>query len=165
MNAPKPTALKLIQGNPGKRPLNENEPKPEKIIPRCPSHLNKLAKKHWKEVSKYLFKNGLLTEMDGDALAIYCQQWADWIQIEDHLKPEKKEDGTIEFKDMQIKMTMDTDGKVYYEGRSNPRIKHKYELMKMMKGYLAEFGMTPSSRSRIGIQPIGGKEGIKKFLT
>ncbi|MEQ8198694.1 MAG: phage terminase small subunit P27 family, partial [Clostridiaceae bacterium] len=27
---PKPTAIKVLEGNPGKRPLNKNEPKPEK---------------------------------------------------------------------------------------------------------------------------------------
>ena len=36
---PKPTALKVLEGNPGKRPLNENEPKPERKAPECPSWL------------------------------------------------------------------------------------------------------------------------------
>ena len=41
---PKPTALKVLEGNPGKRPLNENEPKPENKAPRCPSWLEQEAK-------------------------------------------------------------------------------------------------------------------------
>jgi hypothetical protein len=28
---PKPTSLKLVQGNPGKRPIPEDEPKPEVV--------------------------------------------------------------------------------------------------------------------------------------
>src|SRR5262249_22001030 len=37
---PKPTRLKVITGNPGKRPLNEHEPRPEPQIPPCPSELS-----------------------------------------------------------------------------------------------------------------------------
>ena len=34
---PKPTVLKELEGNPGRRPLNKNEPKPNKKAPRCPN--------------------------------------------------------------------------------------------------------------------------------
>ena len=36
---PKPTAMKELEGNPGKRPLNPNEPRPERKAPRCPAWL------------------------------------------------------------------------------------------------------------------------------
>ena len=36
---PKPTAVKVLEGNPGKRSLNTGEPKPEKKAPRCPAWL------------------------------------------------------------------------------------------------------------------------------
>lgn len=39
---PKPTELKLLEGNPAKRPLNKNEPNPEKKAPRCPTGTNPL---------------------------------------------------------------------------------------------------------------------------
>jgi phage terminase small subunit len=51
---PKPTALKVLEGNPGKRPLNQNEPKPEKKAPNCPSWLLPDAKKEWRRLSKEL---------------------------------------------------------------------------------------------------------------
>ena len=34
---PKPTALKMLEGNPGKHPLNEHEPVPPKSTIKCPS--------------------------------------------------------------------------------------------------------------------------------
>jgi hypothetical protein len=34
-----PTALKVVMGNPGKRPLNHLEPKPRLAVPSCPAHL------------------------------------------------------------------------------------------------------------------------------
>ena len=36
---PKPTVLKVLNGNPGKRPLNENEPQFSKKIPDCPKYI------------------------------------------------------------------------------------------------------------------------------
>ena len=70
---PKPTALKMLEGNPGGRPLNTKEPKPEKKAPRCPSWLEDEAKKEWKRMAKVLENMGLLTEMDMAAFAGYCQ--------------------------------------------------------------------------------------------
>ena len=43
---PKPTKLKILEGNPGKRPLNLNEPKPKQVVPKCPDWLMDDARKH-----------------------------------------------------------------------------------------------------------------------
>ena len=48
---PKPTAQKVLEGNPGKRELNTKEPKPEKKAPACPKWLDDEAKKEWKRLS------------------------------------------------------------------------------------------------------------------
>ena len=45
---PKPTAIKQLEGNPGKRQLNTNEPKPKQKAPTCPKWLDDEAKKEWK---------------------------------------------------------------------------------------------------------------------
>lgn len=60
---PKPTAVKELEGNPGKRPLNKNEPKPKQIAPKCPSWLEPDAKKEWRRLSKELETMGLLTQV------------------------------------------------------------------------------------------------------
>ena len=36
---PSPTHLKLVKGNPGKRPLNVSEPEPEAVLPCPPAEL------------------------------------------------------------------------------------------------------------------------------
>lgn len=43
---PKPTALKILEGNPGKRKLNAKEPTPLKKAPKCPAWLDAEAKKN-----------------------------------------------------------------------------------------------------------------------
>jgi len=53
-NRPKPTALKLLQGNPGRRPINKAEPKPKRGIPAMPKWLDAfpVAVEEWKRESK-----------------------------------------------------------------------------------------------------------------
>ena len=45
---PKPTAVKILEGNPGKRKLNEHEPQPQRKAPPCPKWLEPEAKKEWR---------------------------------------------------------------------------------------------------------------------
>lgn len=82
---PKPTAVKVLEGNPGKRSLNTAEPKPEKKAPRCPSWLEDEAKKEWKRMSKQLEQLGILTEIDMTAFAGYCQAYARWKEAEEFI--------------------------------------------------------------------------------
>ena len=44
---PVPTCMKLLTGNPGKRPLNANEPQPKPEIPECPPQLALLWQIFW----------------------------------------------------------------------------------------------------------------------
>ena len=80
-----PTVLKLIKGNPGKRPINKREPKPEPGLPKCPAHLNDLAKLEWRRVAKELDSVGLLTKLDRAVLAAYCKAWGRWVDPEEKL--------------------------------------------------------------------------------
>ena len=57
---PKPTAVKVLEGNPGKRPLNMFEPTPEKIAPECPSWLNDEAKAEWNRLVDKMVELGIL---------------------------------------------------------------------------------------------------------
>ena len=82
---PKPAAVKVLEGNPGKRSLNTVEPKLEKKAPRCPSWLEDEAKKEWKRMSKQLEQLGILTEIDMAAFAGYCQAYARWKEAEEFI--------------------------------------------------------------------------------
>ncbi|WP_337531429.1 phage terminase small subunit P27 family, partial [Zhenhengia sp.] len=82
---PKPTSLKVLEGNPGKRALNDTEPKPEKKAPKCPTWLNKEAKKEWKRIATELEALGILTEVDMAAFAGYCQAYARWKEAEEFI--------------------------------------------------------------------------------
>lgn len=75
---PKPTAVKKLEGNPGKRKLNTKEPVPGKGMPDCPKWLLPDAREEWKRLSEKLNQMGVLTEIDRSAFAAYCQSYARW---------------------------------------------------------------------------------------
>ncbi len=79
---PKPTALKKLAGNPGRRPLNEKEPMIREGKPRCPSHLNEPAKTEWRRIAPVLYEAGLITHIDRALLAAYCQNYGRWVEAE-----------------------------------------------------------------------------------
>ena len=133
---PKPTALKMLEGNPGGRPLNTKVPKPEKKAPRCPSWLEDEAKKEWKRMAKVLEQMGLLTEMDMAAFAGYCQAYARWKEAE-------------EFLTQHGSMVRTPNGYL----QQVPQVSIAQTNMKIMLKFCEQFGLTPSARSRI----VGGE--------
>lgn len=68
---PKPTALKILAGNPGKRPLPKHEPKPKGPGTR-PLWLRAGAVKVWDEYAPILLGMGLLTEADAEMFGVWC---------------------------------------------------------------------------------------------
>jgi P27 family predicted phage terminase small subunit len=146
--APKPTVLKVLQGNPGKRPLNQNEPKPKPIAPKCPSWLDKEAKREWKRVAPELERLGLLTVVDGAALAAYCQAYSRWKQAEEIIKREG--------------MTFTTETGYLMP---HPAVKIAEKSMQLIKAFCAEFGLTPSSRCRMSLPEQKEDDEFEEFLS
>lgn len=76
----KPTALKVLEGNPGKRPLPESEPRPDALqSPQTPPRtLTPGAAAEWRLIAPGLAGMGLLTTLDQGALETYCELRAIW---------------------------------------------------------------------------------------
>lgn len=133
---PVPTALKVVRGNPGKRPLNEDEPTPPKGIPDAPDYLSPAAAAHWPVVAKQLDDAGILTGIDAQALAMYCEAFATWREAMDMIRVE----GPI------VKAPSGYPIQSPWLGIAN---RAHDDLRKL----LIEFGMTPSARTRIKATP------------
>ena len=146
---PKPTAMKKLAGNPGKRPLNQNEPQPPvpDKIPRAPRFLNKYARREWYRILKILLPMGLYTEADYAAMAMYCQAFGRWAFAEEKVK----ELGTVRISDK---------GNEY---KSAWRIEAD-KAMEQMRKLLPEFGLTPSSRARLSITRPEEPDELEKLL-
>ncbi len=130
---PKPTAIKELEGNPGKRPMNTHEPKPPKKAPTCPKWLDAEAKKEWKRLAPYMEKLGILTEADRAAFASYCQAYSRWKAAEEFMT----RSGTMIFKTPSG----------YWQ--QLPQVSIAQTYMKIMNKIAEQFGLTPSARSRI----------------
>jgi P27 family predicted phage terminase small subunit len=137
---PRPTVLKLIEGNPGKRSLNEREPVPPAEIPECPEFLDTEARAEWERTSQVLADMGLLTLADRSALAAYCVAYSRWVQAEQQVA----RFGTI-VKSPEKGFPM-----------KSPYLTVADQALESMRKLMVEFGLTPSSRSRIRV-PEGGK--------
>ena len=133
---PKPTAVKVLEGNPGKRPMNSAEPKPEKKAPSCPKWLEPEAKKEWRRLAKKMELMGVLTEVDMAAFAGYCQAYARWKEAEEFIT----QHGT---------MIRTPNGYL----QQVPQVSIAQTNLKIMLKFCEQFGLTPSARSRI----VGGE--------
>jgi len=131
-----PTALKILAGNPGGRPLPVNEPKPEPTIPPCPAHLGKDARKEWKRITPELEKLGILTQIDMAGLAAYCVCYGRWVEAERMLK----------------RHGLTVTAQSGYEAKS-PWLTIADKCLDQMRRYATEFGFTPASRSKVSAVP------------
>lgn len=70
-NIAKPTKLKELSGNPGKRALNKREPKPS-AGPSAPIGMTPRAKAVWSKLT-FAMPLGVFTAVDSYVLAAYCE--------------------------------------------------------------------------------------------
>lgn len=133
---PKPTALKIREGNPSRRPLNAHEPKPPKALPRCPAHLSPTAKAEWRRLARTLNEMGVLTLSDRAAFAAYCQAYGRWVEAEQKLA--------------ETPVLLKTPSGYVQQ---SPWLSIANKQMELMGKYMAELGLTPAARSRVVVPP------------
>lgn len=160
---PKPTAIKKLNGNPGKRPLNKNEPMPETAEPDMPVGLNAVAQEEWRRIVPILLKNKVLTVADGAALAGYCRTFAMIRQAQaeiDALGITLKEPiyGT------EIDPVTQKPKVIAVKIKKNPAVTVAHECERLLRAYESDFGMSPSSRSRVTVSPDAPKDPMEEFL-
>jgi len=105
-------------------------------LPACPAHLQGEARAKWKRTGRKLAACGLVTDIDAAALALYCQAWARWVEAEGNL---------VRF-GVVIKSPSGFPIQSPYLAIAN-------KAMEQMAKLLVEFGMSPSSRTRVAVAP------------
>lgn len=151
---PKPTAIKQLEGNRGKRAINASEPTPERGEPAMPEDLLPVAQEEWRRIVPELLAIGVLTKIDQKALAGYCMAYARWRQAETDvakygLTIEEPVINTVTGQQRRLR------GRYVVRLKANPAAAKSSDAMKLMKSFLVEFGMTPASRSRLSTVPNG----------
>ncbi len=146
---PVPAHLKLISGNPGKRAVKK-EPQPQRgEMPEPPDFLTPDAKAEWSRVSAELFHIGLLTKVDVQPLAAYCQAFGRWITAERAIARMAEKDTLTA--GLMIKTT---NGNAI----QNPLVGTSNKAASDMVRYASEFGLTPSARARLAVGPVDPKK-------
>ncbi|HEV7251603.1 MAG TPA: phage terminase small subunit P27 family [Mesorhizobium sp.] len=100
--------------------------------PTCPAHLSPTAKAEWKRLARHLFALGTLAEADRAALAAYCQAYGRWVEAEK----------TLAQTPTLIKLP---SGYI----QPSPWLGIANKQLEIMKGFMAELGLSPVSRSRV----------------
>jgi len=138
---PNPTALKLVTGNPGKRPLNENEPKAKSGIPEMPEWIApfELAVKNWDHESKILDDMGIMTEADAGVLAVRSFLYSQMVELSRDIKTE----GSV----------LEEEGR---DPKHNPKQKQFESIIKEYRTLGSLLGLDPSSRSKLSVGKVDG---------
>jgi len=142
---PKPTSLRQLQGNPGKRPFNSLEPELETGAPTMPKWLKGAARKEWRSIVDELTRTGVLARAEHATLAGYCLAW-------DQVQQAQKE---VERTGLTILIeARDKDGVFHTVSiKKNPALIVLDAALKQLRAFSSELGLSPASRSKVAALP------------
>ncbi len=146
---PLPTHLKVVKGTARAHRLNHEEPKPAVSMPEPPSFLDARCRQRFMELAALLAAQGIMTELDASALGRYCVVWCRWLDAEQEIRSR----GAV---------VKTAGGNVI----QNPFLPVANRCLAQMAQLEAEFGMTPSSRSRIRAESVKrSTDPFEEFLS
>tara|TARA_B110000196_G_scaffold317906_1_gene332084 strand:- start:17114 stop:17587 length:474 start_codon:yes stop_codon:yes gene_type:complete len=143
---PKPKALKEAAGNPGKRPINQDEPEFEQLLNiEHPEWIeDEIAIQCWQHYCPLLCSSGVMTLADIHNLEMFCMAYATWrhsIAMAGKEITILQENGTL---------------------KKNPALSAANESFKQVQSIGALMGLDPANRTKI-VVPGGGKPKDNKF--
>lgn len=153
-SAPQPTALRKLNGNPGKRPFNPNEPKVrlvDKLDP--PADFSERKKHVWFEVTRELAAMRGLSPADYQMLVLYVDTLAECQRLIQKIN--SFDDSVIP---VMSPTKVDKNGDPLIIGmKTLPYTQQLKAQKELALRFAMHFGMTPSARSKIVfIGTLGG---------
>ena len=145
---PLPTQLKLVKGTARPHRMNPAEPRPTVSVPAPPGHLDNAAAAKFTQMAELLARHGVMTELDAGALARYVVIWRRWLEAE----AEVKRRGPV---------VKTAGGNII----QNPFLAVANKCLAQMGQIESEFGLTPSSRTRIRMAaPAETRDPFEDYL-
>jgi P27 family predicted phage terminase small subunit len=129
---PKPSSLKKLEGTYRPDRAARSEFKPPEGAPACPDYLDSVARAVWDEHAPELVKAKILTIVDGPLFEAFCVN----VAMARRLQAMAQDEPTVTGSQGQIKL--------------NPAAGEARQHWALARQLGAEFGLSPSSRSRIG---------------
>lgn len=123
---PTPTALRLLRGNPGKRPINTEEPALERANTAPPKGLKGKARAEWVRLVDELVDKGLLSVAELEAFRAYCELVAEVDEYQRLIRRVGREDAH----------------RLGYVG-------HLLKARTQLRQFMLALGLTPTTRSGV----------------
>lgn len=133
---PRPTAARLLDGNPGHRPINLDEPHPPEVaddFDEPPPELDGLAvaSAYWRELAPKLRRCHQISAVDRGALVALCIEWDRYLEAREQAA--------------RVRVVKAPSG----YAMPNPWLAIQTKALAMCLKLWPELGLTPSSRSRV----------------
>jgi P27 family predicted phage terminase small subunit len=144
---PKATALKILHGDRADR-VNRSAPAAPRSIPARPGHFDEFAREAWDRLIPQLDGLGLLTAVDAPALELYCAAYSRWRRALTEIEAFGVTSYTTEGASV----------------KANPACNIAAQAERLMAALLTEFGLTPSSRSRVKSAGSESDDALAAFL-
>ncbi|SFU81789.1 phage terminase, small subunit, putative, P27 family [Paenacidovorax caeni] len=147
---PKPVALRVLEGNAGKRPLDlAAGVNPRIEIPSPPKHLGIEARKEWKRITPLLEELGLISGLDRSALALYCQAAGRLAELETSFngKVQAKVDAGMDYADAVYEVSHSITPSGY--AQQSVIVQLIKSQREQLNRYLMHFGLSPAARGRV----------------
>lgn len=146
-----PSHLQLVRGNPSKRPINKQEPKPPSGVPQTPKYFDKRGKYWFKKMGEELDALGVMSTLDAKALELLVEAY---VEYRHHCE------------------VLDTEGYTYNTTsmtgdiikKAHPAAAMKADVWKRIRAMLSEFGMTPSARTKVSVKGPEQEDPLEAFL-
>lgn len=144
---PLPTKLKILRGTDRPDRMNANEPAPD--LPgslKPPTWMKrKVAREAFAEMAAKLYRLGLYTELDQFALEQLCQTYAKWREATSR---------------SNVDPLVSPKGGAYM----NPSLSAELALGKRLQALMTDFGLSPSSRSRLSVGEKDTADPLEQFI-
>jgi P27 family predicted phage terminase small subunit len=143
-----PTVLKILRGNPARRPLNTREPIPKALDVACPPELTDVvAQEEWDRTVAPAIDTGQITEADRVLAIAHCELWSTW---------------RSQLADAVQHAHVIAAGKNQYP-MPNPARVMANRTLQLLTRLDAELGFSPVSRSRVTVPGRGRKSKLELF--
>ncbi len=153
---PQPTALTVLRGNPSRKKLNENEPRPPAGDIAKPGRLSPGAVVAWEELAPVCLAMGTLTTADVSAFATLCELRATL----DLTMVEKGREG---FSAFLLTTMVDSAGNEHQNIKEHPSIRLERNTAAALRPYYEKFGLEPVARARISVSKVKAEEPVSKW--
>lgn len=128
----KPPELRIVEGNRGKRPIRRPKVPKTPAAVEPPDWLSDVARERWRSLAPELAELGLLSSIDTDSFAAYCQACARYREAVEAVAAEG--------------LTVDT---LHGGVKANPAVAIQLQCAAQIRAFALEFGLTPAARMRM----------------